>query len=162
MVQKHSVYRKSPFGAEALARRDAALALRLRSLLILVDGKRTRDELAKLSPAGAETGQLLDQLLDMGLIEPAAEQAPEPAPAAVAPIATRTASLPDAQRAAVRKLNELLGPEAESLCLRIEAVRTAQELLAVLHRAESLVRSARGAEAATAFTEHMRPYRPAA
>lgn len=162
MVQKHPVYRKSPLGAEALARRDAALALRLRSLLILVDGKRPAEELAKLSPTGPETVQLLQQLEEMGLIEQAAAEPAEAAGAAPAPIRTkpRTVPLAEAQRAAVRHLTDLLGPEAESVCLRIEAARTAQDLLAVLQRAESLVRNARGPAAATAFTEHMQAHRP--
>jgi hypothetical protein len=166
MVQKHWVYRKSPLAVEALARRDAALALRLRSLLILVDGKRPVEELAKLSPAGPEAGELLEQLEQMGMVErAAAESAVSGGTAGATPVPARTkstnVSLPEAQRAAVRHLTDLLGPEAQSLCLRIEAVRTAQDLLAVLQRAESLVRSARGAEAATAFTEHMQAHRPA-
>lgn len=163
MVQKHSVYRKSDLGVEALARRDAALALRLRSLLILVDGKRPLEELAKLSPTGPETGQLLRQLEEQGMIERVAPEPAEPASAAPGPIRTqsRTVSLPEAQRAAVRHLTDLLGPGVESLCLRIEAARTVQDLQAALQRAESLVRDARGSEAATAFTERMRAFRPA-
>ena len=110
MVQKHSVFRKSALGAEALARRDAALALRLRSLLILVDGKRPVEELAKLSPTGPETDRLLEQLEQMGMIERAIAAPVEPAEAAdaaPAPIRTRprTVPLPEARRAAVRHLS---------------------------------------------------------
>jgi hypothetical protein len=172
MVQKHSVYRKSAHAADALSRRDQALTLRLRSLLILVDGRRPVEELARLSPAGPETGQLLSQLEQLGMIEPAAArsvaaapQAPVSPPAVGATAANtssiRTVPLAEAQRAAVRRLNDLLGPQADGLCMRIESVRTAQELLAILQRAESVVRSARGAEAATSFMQHMVANRPA-
>jgi len=171
MGQKDSVYRKSPQGADALARRDPSLTPRLRSLLIMVDGKRSVDELVRLAPTGAETEPLLSQLHALGMLEAVRPSAPaEPAPAraaaageqeAGAPPPVRTVPLPEAQRAAVRRLTDLLGPEAESLCLRIEAARTAQDLQAMLQRAETLVRSARGAEAASAFMQHMQAYRPA-
>ena len=44
MFQKNAVYRKTPAGLEALARRDPTLTLRLRSVLILLDGKRGLEE----------------------------------------------------------------------------------------------------------------------
>jgi hypothetical protein len=181
MIQKNAVYRKSAHGAEALARRDPALTLRLRSLLILVDGKRHAEELAKLSPSGPETEQLLGQLDDLGMIELATAPAPAPATAAMAataeapapaavltpepaaaptPVQVRVVPLPEAKRAAVRRITDLLGPTGEDLCLRIESTRSAQDLLAVLKRAEAVVRSVRGAEAATAFVHDMQAHQP--
>lgn len=173
MIQNHSVYRKSARGAEALARRDPALTLKLRSLLIMVDGKRHAEELARISPAGAETAQLLSQLDDLGMIEPATAPAraaqeaaagapPELPPATPAPAAieVRNVPLPEAKRAAVRRLTDLLGPMGEDLCLRLESARTAQDLLAVLKRAETMVRSVRGGEAATTFMQEMQAHRP--
>lgn len=168
MGQKDLVYRKSPQGADALARRDPSLTPRLRSLLILVDGKRTVGELERLASTAEETEGLLGQLHAGGMLEAIVIPA-TPRPAAIATAASpaeapapriQTVSLPDAQRAAVRRLTDLLGPEAETLCLRIESTRTAQDLLALLQRAETMVRSARGAEAASAFTQHMQAYRP--
>lgn len=185
MVQKNTVFRKSAHGAEALAKRDPALTLRLRSLLILVDGKRSVEELAKLSPTGPETEQLVSQLDDLGMIEPALAAAPPPpasaeaatpaaaqaaAPAqavqasagpAAAPVQVRVVPLPEARQAASRRLTDLLGPQAEDLCLRIEGARTAQDLLAILKKAEVMVRSARGPEAAAEFHRHMEAHRPA-
>lgn len=184
MVQKNAVYRKSAHGAEALAKRDPALSLRLRSLLILVDGKRPVEELAKLSPTGAETEQLMSQLDDLGMIEPASAAAPttQPTPAEAAPVATagateapqsapppptpapaqvRTVPLAEARRAASRRLTDLVGPAGEDLCLRIEGARTPQDLLAILKKAEMMVRSARGAEAAVEFQRHLDANRPA-
>lgn len=164
MVQKIAVYRKSARGADALARRDPALSMRLRSLLILVDGKRSADELARLSASPVEAEQLFAQLLQLAMIEPLPAQVPAggngqaPSPAAaVAP----TATLREAQRAAVRGLTDLLGPTADDLCLRIESARTAQDLLAVLKRAELAIRTARGAQAAAAFMADMQARRPA-
>jgi hypothetical protein len=169
MARKNAVYRKSAHGAQALAARDPSLVPRLRSLLILADGRRPAEELAKLCPAGPQTEQLLAQLEALGMVEVTsdgeANAAPAAAPAspsAIQPIAVqpRTVPLAQAQRAAVKRLVDLLGPEADGLCLRIEAVRTAQDLLALLERAETLVRSARGAGAATSFVEYMQDHRP--
>lgn len=164
MVQKLAVYRKSAKGAEALARRDPALGMRLRSLLILVDGKRSTDELARLSPSPAELQQSFAQLLELGMIEPL----PPPAGPEAASVATpsaaaapaRIVTLAEAQRAAVRGLTNLLGPTADDLCLRIEGARTAQDLLVVIKRAEIAVRTARGAQAAAAFMADMQTHQP--
>lgn len=161
MVQKVAVYRKSAKGVEALAKRDPSLGMRLRSLLILVDGKRDTDELARLSATPAELQQSFAQLLALGMIEPLPPPATAPTgtPAAAA-APTRIVTLAEAQRAAVRGLTNLLGPTADDLCLRIESARTAQELLAVIKRAEIAVRSARGAQAAATFMADMQAHRP--
>ncbi|WP_332815420.1 hypothetical protein [Ramlibacter sp.] len=167
MVQKNAVYRKSARGAAALATRDPALSMRLRSLLILIDGKRSADELARLSASQEEVQQLFAQLLELGMIEPL--PAPSPAagataggqpPASAAPPA-RIVTLQEAQRAAVRGLTDLLGPTADDLCMRIESARTAQDLQAVIKRAELAIRTARGNQAAAAFMADMQAHRPA-
>lgn len=164
MVQKLAVYRKSAKGAEALARRDPALGMRLRSLLILVDGKRSAEELVRLSASPAELQQSFAQLLELGMIEPLPPPpGPDAAPVATSPAAavpTRIVTLAEAQRVAVRGLTNLLGPTADDLCLRIEGARTAQDLLAVIKRAEIAVRTARGAQAAAAFMADMEAHRP--
>lgn len=165
MVQKIAVYRKSALGADALARRDATLGMRLRSLLILVDGKRSTDELARLSGSPAEVQQSFAQLLELGMIEPlsppaAAGDAASAAAPSAATMPARIVTLAEAQRAAVRGLTNLLGPTADDLCLRIEGARTAPDLLAVIKRAEIAVRTARGAQAAAAFMADMQAHRP--
>lgn len=165
MVQKNStVYRKSAQGAQALAKRDPVLSMRLRSLLILVDGKRSSDELARLSASAADVGQMFAQLLELGMIEAtqppdSAAQAATAAPSVPAP--ARTVTLTEAQRAAVRGLTDLLGPTADDLCMRIEGARSAHDLLLVIKRAEIAVRTARGAQAAAAFMQDMQAHRPA-
>ena len=41
MFNKQAIYHKTPKGTEAIANRQSGLAPRLRSLLIMVDGKRS-------------------------------------------------------------------------------------------------------------------------
>lgn len=69
MLDKSAIYYKSVFGQQALARRDPALVPKLRSLLILVDGRRGYDELAKLGRVLGDVDALLEQLEREGFIE---------------------------------------------------------------------------------------------
>ena len=61
MFDKTATYHKTAAGSEAIATRSSALTARLRSMLIMVDGKRTCDELAKIG----DVETLLPQLADI-------------------------------------------------------------------------------------------------
>ena len=75
MIHKEMVYRKSASGSEALATRDAALSAKTRQLLILVDGRRDVAELCRLGAALGRPEQLIMELDDLGMIEPASRSA---------------------------------------------------------------------------------------
>lgn len=171
MIQKNLVYRKSAKGTEAIATRQHGLAPKLRSLLILVDGKRGFDELKRLSQVLGDTEELLGQLLEQGFIEPvesaanaAASSAAPPAfrsPAsAPAPLAAAPIKLIDAQRFLSRRLTDLLGPNADELCLRIEAARNLKEFQAAVGRAEGVLRQYRSAQTAAEFAADVRAHMP--
>ena len=164
-MDKGSIYRKSKKGTEAMASRDRNLQPRLRSLLILVDGKRSVDELARMAPAGFE--ESLDQLVQLGLIERAEAAAPAQAQreiTAPAPLASNPAapavSLAEAQRFAVRRLSDMLGPASDDICMRIERTRNAGEFRAVLQKAEQLIDSNLGSARAQEFAHEMESHRP--
>lgn len=163
VIQKNRVYRKSAKGAEAIATRQHGLGPKQRSMLILIDGKRGFDELARLAQAPGEAEQLLDHLLEHGFIEPSARvDETAPALAASAPAAgTGVFSLAEAQRFAVRRLTDILGPAAETLCLRIEGARNVQDYQTAVARAEAMVREFRGANAASDFAADMQAHKPA-
>lgn len=171
MIQKNLVYHKSAKGTEAIATRQHGLVPKLRSLLILVDGKRGFDELVRLSQVLGDTEELLSQLLDQGFIEPVAGQvpaapttghathttaAPAPLPAA-API-----KLIDAQRFVSRRLTDLLGPNAEDLCLRIEAARNLKEFQSAVLRAEGILRQFKSSHTAAEFAAEVQAHMPTA
>lgn len=162
MIQKNAIYHKSAKGLEAISTRQHGLAPKLRSTLILIDGKRGFDEIARLSAMFGDTEQLLGQLLADGFIEPVAAAAPAAAVPAPAPATTPAPalSLAEAQRFAVRRLTDVLGPTSEELCLRIESARNVPDFLAAVARAESIVRSFRGAETAATFAAEMQSHRP--
>jgi hypothetical protein len=154
MNESKLVFQKLPKAAEALARRDPVLTPKMRSLLILIDGKRDSDELAKL--AGPEAPGLLAELSALGMVSgstrpPEKSGAPSSRPAPL----QAGVSLSDLRRAAVRRLTDLLGPTSEDLCLRIESARTPEELSAVLRRAEAAVRDFSGAQVAERFSREM-------
>lgn len=168
MFDKTATYHKSAKGSEAIATRSAALTPKMRSMLILVDGKRGFDELARLGQMLGDPAQLLAQLAEQGLIEPpaaspaqaggAAEATTAPAPLAAAPAAT--VPLREAQRFAARRLTDLLGPAAEDLCIRIEGTRNAQEFNAAVHKAEAMLRQFGGEKMAAQFAADMATHRP--
>jgi hypothetical protein len=169
-MNKNAIYHKSAKGVEAIATRQHGLLPKQRSMLILIDGKKRFDELAKLSAMLGDTVQLLDELEAGGFIEAAAgaESAgavprpaiqPVTAPSPLAPEAPAI-SLPDAKRLAVRKLTDAMGPMAEELCLRIEAARTAAEFQTAVARAEGMVRQARGPVTAAAFAAEVAAHSP--
>lgn len=165
MIQKNVVYHKSAKGTEAIATRQHGLGPKLRSMLIMIDGKRGFDELVRLSAMLGDTEELLGQLLDQGFIEPVAA-APAPtahrttAPAPLAPAAAPI-SLSEAQRFVSRRLTDLLGPNAEELCLKIEAARTVKDFQAAVARAEGILRQYKSAHTAEAFAADVQAHMPA-
>ncbi|MGE0329933.1 MAG: hypothetical protein AB7P37_04515 [Ramlibacter sp.] len=172
-MNKNAIYHKSAKGVEAIATRQHGLGPRQRSLLILIDGKKSFDDLAKLSAMLGDTAKLLDELEAGGFIEVAAAATPasSPGPAAAtqpvtapSPLASAlpATSLPDAKRFAVRKLTDTMGPMAEELCLRIEAARTPNEFLAAVTRAEVTLRQLRGSTVAAAFAAEVAAHSPSA
>jgi hypothetical protein len=70
-------------GAQELRARALGLAQKVRTVLLLVDGKRTVAEVRKLMLGAGVAPENLQQLLDMGLIELPQSQAKPPAPAPV-------------------------------------------------------------------------------
>ena len=133
-------------------------------MLIMIDGKRSFDDLAKLSQMLGDTGQLLGQLLDEGFIEPVAAPAPAAAsaPAPLAPAAGQHAvSLVEAQRFVVRRLTDIMGPNAEELCLRIEGTKNLHDFHAAVARGEGLLRQYLDSRTVEAFMAEVQAHCPA-
>ena len=160
MIQK-TVFHKSAKGTEAIATRQHGLTPKQRTMLILIDGKRSFEDLAKLSQQG-DTEQLLAQLLDQGFIEPVAA-AVAAAPAPLAPTTVRRATtLAEAQRFAVRRLTDIMGPNAEDLCLRIEAAHDVHDLQLAVAKAEGTLRQFVNAHSAAEFMADIQAHMPEA
>ena len=165
------IFRKTAKGLAEIETRANRLLPRMRSSLIVVDGKRDVADLKLLLTP--HTDATLQALAEQGFIEavgetvgvaaPAAsyEVRPAPAPApAPAPPAPPAASRPaidlaDLRRQVVRALHEQLGPSAASLATRIEKSRSAEDLKPLVSQAVHLVAAARGRTAADVFAMRM-------
>lgn len=158
-----TVYRKTAKGATEVETRAHKLPPRLRSALILVDGKRSDTDLrALIGPAGDESLQILAEggFIDVFSVADVkrAVQAPAAAasnagPSTSPPSTTTSSDVTLRRREAVRAVNELLGPMGESLSIRLERAKTIDELRTLLEQALPVIAGARGRDAARAFAE---------
>jgi hypothetical protein len=156
-----TIFRKTDKGQAEIETRAHRLSPRLRSALILVDGKRTSDELRKLIAQQAD--DTLAALNDQGFIEIAAvSAAPAPsAPAATAGAETRGAAsasggardFDGVRRQMVREFNDLTGPLGEAMAIRMEKAADRQALRSLLAAAGEYVIGVRGAAAANEFVQ---------
>ncbi|MDO9091505.1 MAG: hypothetical protein Q8R98_22015 [Rubrivivax sp.] len=154
------IFRKTAKGVAEIETRAHRLTPRMRSALILVDGKRDAEDMKLLITQQAE--ETLQTLAEQGFIEAVGEtvrsqtsSAPAAAPAAEARAAAPTTKpgpdFDNLRRSSVRALNEALGPSAESLAIRIERARNLQELQPLLSQAAKLIGAVRGTAAAEAY-----------
>ncbi len=150
------IFRKTAKGLTEIETRAHRLPPRMRSTLILVDGKRDADDLKALISQQPE--ETLQSLADQGFIEAVGETLGIVVkPATAVPAALRTPApkpaldFPTRRRMVVRALNDELGPPAESLAMRMERANNADELKPLLAQAVQLVLTARGRAASEAF-----------
>lgn len=156
-----TIFRKTEKGQAEIETRAHRLAPRLRSALILVDGKRSSDELRKLIAQQAD--EALAALNEQGFIEIGSVAAPSPPPSA-APAAPNTRpGAPAAsgargefdvlKRQLVRDFTELTGPLGEAMAMRLEKAHDRQGLRALLAAAGEYVMGVRGASSANEFVQ---------
>lgn len=186
-MDKNTLLVKTEKGRDAMARRLPELGPRLRSMLILVDGKRNAAELDKLGAGLGGGAALLEQLLANGWIAPhdphgssfqntapLTEGQPEavvpappagPIPVAQEPLATDVSPasvLPfvDARRLVVRFINDVAGPMGELTAIRVESCKTAAELQALLPRVRDALQNYRGMATVLRFDQEVVPQLP--
>lgn len=150
------IYRKSAKGVAEIETRAHRLPPRLRSALIIIDGKRSANELKGLILAQAD--ETLASLLEQGFIEAAGSAAAAPARASAAPSPASTpaarpatADFDTRRRDMVRRLTDLVGPLGEALAMRMERTRNAEELRPLLAVALQVIANTRGRAAAAEF-----------
>ncbi|MBI5907250.1 MAG: hypothetical protein Q7S97_14090 [Polaromonas sp.] len=170
MLDKQAIYHKTPKGAQAIANRQSGLSPKLRSLLIMVDGKRASPELAALTTAAGDCEQMLSQLAQDGLIEPVGgalpvSAVPDAAPServATTPASLVAASLPEAKRFTSHLLVDMLGPTSDVLCMKIESAGNLAEFVSAVKRARDIVRDIKGVSAAERFIAQVELHTPQA
>ncbi len=158
-MEAQAIYRKSDKGVEAIATRGHGVGGKLRMLLILVDGKKTVEELGKLAAGMGESVQLLEQLETQGLIEALAVPTAAATPGRSGPDGADLAAV---KLLATRRLVELLGPQADELAMKIEAAKDLPQLVDALKRSYSVLREIKGDAVARRFGEEVEAQLPAA
>lgn len=178
-MDAREIYRKSEKGAEAIAVRAHGVSGKLRTLLILVDGKKDVEELTRLAVGLGESPDLLQQLEDEGLIESLSAAA-----AAAADSQTTDsdeagevdfeidvdddnhgagfvrADLDGVRPLATRLLGELLGSTADELVETIERARDVPQFVEAVKRAYVVVWEVRGQSEAERFGEEVEARMP--
>lgn len=152
----NTVLKKTEKGALAIRERDRSLGPRARTVLILVDGIKTANQLSAVGQDKVQGMALVEQLLTEGWIEMALSPVaatsvaatPAAAAALVSPAAPPAAAAVSARvlgesiRAACRNLESFMGPGADPLSLQLEKCKTAAEFEAKVHGiSQMLVRS---------------------
>lgn len=171
MFSRGTAYRKSGKGAEAITLRLHGLSPRLRSLLIVVDGKKTGQDLLKFAAHLGDADAMATELLDGGFIEPVPgtdtwgaepaegggipSQAAATTPAETAAHTQPSVTLPQAKRLAARLLIDLMGPMADDACISIESAKNPDQFMSAVRKAHGLVQAFRGEDAASKFREEV-------
>jgi hypothetical protein len=151
-----TIFRKTDKGHAEIETRAHRLPPRLRSALILVDGKRSSDELRGLILQQAD--ETLAALNEQGFIEVAAVAVPAAAAARPAAQAAPTPLDPRREfdllrRQLAREFTDLTGPPGEAVALRIEKTADRQALLALLPTVGDCIAATRGPQAGSEFRQ---------
>ncbi|MFM2111352.1 MAG: hypothetical protein RLZZ271_12 [Pseudomonadota bacterium] len=153
-------YKKTELGTVAVTERGILPDPKLRTLLILVDGKKSREDLLRMASALGDVEVRLQTLLSQGWIEEVQIASAKPAVTTAGPsvatvhpasASTATPTLEDVKRLAVRQLTELIGPTAEYFAVKIESAKTDPQLRLYVEKAAESVMSSHGRARALAY-----------
>lgn len=178
-MDNNTLLAKTDKGREALAARPPELGPRLRSALIMVDGKKNVAELVKFGGALASLEQLVEAgwvvevdasgqpvqraSSDAGVAVDAAAPAEEPSAVTAAPApapAPQTLPYSEARRMVVRYINDQLGPMGELTAIRVEGCKSPADLQAMLPRIRDALSNYRNAAAVQRFDQELVPLLP--
>lgn len=153
------IHRKTQKGVNEIETRVHGLSARMRSALILVNGKRSDSEIVAL--LGSRSAALLVELAWQNYIErvdqtgaAAGRAAPAEPPASAGTRRswpTSPGRFAQLKEHASRQLTDRLGPFAQSLAERMEASETPRDLEPLLDKATVLIHNMLGAEAARSY-----------
>jgi hypothetical protein len=153
---KNAIFKKTDKGQTALKLRDPSLSQKLRTLLILIDGKKNIGELSPLLPGELNLNERLQELLNAELIEEVVQTN------ASLPIRnTETESIASSQklesaiRSATNHLANLLGPNSDVLCIQLEKCKNKDEFNAKILEFRKIVSSIRSEKQGDEFVKSL-------
>lgn len=157
-----TIYTKTDAGLREMEHRSHGLDIRHRTLLIMLDGKRAVSDLETQLGRGDMLLPMLARLLELGLITGssaaiAAPVAPPAAPLQAQPAPAAGTDWKQRRQRATQLLNEILGPMGDGLAMRLESLKSPEQLPELLQRGRELVRDLRGQSAAQRFEDAIGP-----
>ena len=172
MVNPNSIYRKTEAGVAEVQVRTLGLRAELRRLLILIDGTATLARLAAFV-RGSEIDFLVAELEHDGLVTSAPIEQGQPATkASTAGAANRPSHGVSAgiegvleptagqvlavRRAAIHMLHEILGPDADSMAVKIERCKNSQEMRVAITEVRHMLDRQRGVAVGQRFLDAVR------
>jgi len=160
-MEPTTVYAKTEVGHEEISSRTRRLPARVRTMLIMVDGRRSVAELLNNSPVPADSQAHLETLVEGGFIASVggsqADAAPAPSTAAVSATTPPAEDLKEAKRVVSVTLMEMIGPEADFFTGRVDAARSMAELLAEAEKLRMMLNNSLNSRKAQEFWEKVGP-----
>jgi len=147
------IFDKTEKGREEIATRKFQLAPKMRTLLVMIDGKQSADELLQKIGGLGFTPESLTDLMTNGfiqqiaVIEPAAAPAPEPIPAP-APAASKAQQFQALYHFYTETIKNTMGLRGYGLQLKVEKAASVDELRALRELYLEAVLKAKGHEMA--------------
>lgn len=153
------VLHKTAKGREEIEKRTHRVDAKRRTLLILIDGRATAAELAEKTAHIADAYTLLETLLAEGFVEPPGDALPSGSasrsvvPAAAAPAAATmpTQSLDELRRLACKQVERLMGPDGDSVALKLERAENMQDFVAQAQKTREILKAFLGPRKADEF-----------
>jgi hypothetical protein len=143
------IFQKTAAGQEEVAARTHKELIRYRTVLILIDGKASVEQLVTMAGKLCNVPEALEQLRAAGLIEAVKSVAvPQAAASSTASAAPNKETLQKINRA----LYDAIGPAADDLCMQVEKCRSYPELKQVAEKCSDLVKNIAGKRKADEFS----------
>jgi hypothetical protein len=139
------IFAKTAKGREEIEKRTHRLEAKRRMLLIVVDGSANAQALASKAVGGEADGMaILQSLWTEGFIEPAGAYTGANIEIETAPPAVAGQSLQELKRKASHAIEQILGPNGETMALKLEKVTTMEQFLAEAHKTRDALRQFAG------------------
>lgn len=166
-MDKQAVFHKTEKGQQEIASRAFRLPARERSVLIMVDGKSTAQEIIDKAKHFGDAERFLSDLLKGGFIEEVTAAQTVQAQSPAAPDAIRTngpgaipagtptvavsVSLASAMQFASRFMLDAIGPDGEIMVMKIEACTSREQFMPLVEKYRDVLRAMRGKHIADQF-----------
>jgi hypothetical protein len=141
-----AIYVKTAKGQEELATRTFQLPSRVRTLLVMVDGKTSAEQLVANTAALGDSATFFAMLVEGGFVEEVA---------ATTSAQTQSVKPPPKElvRAVSKMVTDILGPDGDSITLRMEKKVSLEEFANLVEQCRLVIENAAGKKKGDAFWE---------